>query len=66
MGGKSKSAHLAVVLESDSGEFILRRAGANPFHDVELMNLVGRSLRFHGEVDDQVFFVTSWEDVEQP
>jgi hypothetical protein len=50
------------MLESDAGDFVLRREGANPFHDPELVGLVGRSVRVRGELDGYVFFVTSWED----
>ena len=62
VGGRSKNAHPGVVLESDAGDFVLRREGANPFHDAELVGLVGKSLRVRGELDGYVFFVTSWED----
>ena len=63
VGGRSKYAHEGIVLESDAGRFLLRRDGAeNPFNDPELDALVGRTLRFRGEVDGGTFFVTSWED----
>ena len=62
VGGKSKHAHVGVVLESDAGRFLLRREGAeNPFNDPELEALVGLTLRFRGEVDGTTFFVTSWD-----
>jgi hypothetical protein len=62
VSGRSKHAHEAVVLETDHGDLILRREGANPFYDPELQALVGKTLRCRGEVDGATFFVTSWED----
>jgi len=62
VGGRSKNAHPGVVLETEAGTFVLRREGASPFHDPELVDLVGKSVRVRGEADGHVFFVTSWED----
>lgn len=62
VGGTSKSAHPAVLLESDEGEFVLRRAGGNPFFDPELEGLVGRSVRCRGTVDGYVFTIANWTD----
>lgn len=62
VSGRSKHAHEAVVLETAGGDLILRREGANPFHDPELQALVGKTLRCQGEVDGATFFVTSWDD----
>jgi hypothetical protein len=65
VGGSSKSAHPAVVLQSDAGDYILRRAGGNPFYDPTLAGLVGRSVRCRGTVvPGQVLMVTEWEDSE--
>ena len=62
VSGRSKHAHEAVMLETPDGDLILRREGANPFHDPTLLALVGRTLRCQGEVDGATFFVASWED----
>lgn len=62
VSGRSKHAHEGIVLETDDGDLILRRAGANPFYDPELEALVGQTLRCRGEIDGATFFVTSWED----
>ena len=40
-GQGSKSQHDAVYLETDSGSFVLRRKGGNPFNDPELNKLIG-------------------------
>jgi hypothetical protein len=65
VGGASKSAHPAVVLESSAGEFVLRRAGGNPFFDPDLEHLVGRSIRCHGTVDGYVFTIARWTDANE-
>lgn len=62
VSGRSKHAHEGVVLETGDGDLILRRLGANPFHDPELQALVGKTLRCRGEIDGATFFVTSWDD----
>ena len=60
----SKSEHDAVVLATTSGEFVLRRLGGNPFADPEIDALVGRSLRFTGELRGSTLIVSSWTDAE--
>jgi hypothetical protein len=62
VSGRSKHAHEGVVLETADGDLILRREGANPFHDPALQALVGKRLRCRGELDGAMFFVTSWDD----
>ena len=63
VGGSSKSAHTAIVLHSDAGDYILRRPGGNPFHDPTLAGLVGHSVRCRGVLaPGQVFMLTEWEE----
>jgi hypothetical protein len=63
VGGSSKSARRAIVLHSEAGDYILRRAGGNPFYDPTLAALVGRSVRCRGTLaPGQVFMLTEWED----
>src|SRR5258705_4471775 len=62
VGGVSKSAHPAVMLASDEGEFVLRRAGGNPFFDPELERLVGRTIRGRGIVNGYVFTIADWTE----
>jgi len=54
----SKSERDAVWLVTDQGEFVLRRAGGNPFHDPELDKLVGRRVRCEGNLVDYLLIVS--------
>jgi hypothetical protein len=66
VGGSSKSAHSAIVLQSDAGDYILRRAGGNPFYDPTLAGLVGHSVRCRGVLaPGQVFMLTEWTESER-
>jgi len=58
----SKSEHEAVVLQTDTGDLVLRRAGANPFRDTELEQLVGKKIRFRGQKLDNILHVTDWTE----
>jgi hypothetical protein len=60
IGRGSKSEHLAVVLVSAEGEWILRRRGGNAFRDPALDALVEREWEFTGERVDTTFIVDSW------
>ncbi len=63
VGGSSKSAHTAIVLQSDAGDYILRREDGDPFHDPALAGLVGRSVRCRGVlVPGRVLLLTEWEE----
>lgn len=54
-GEGSKSEHDAVCLETDSGSFVLRRKGGNPFNDPELNKLVGEKVSATGVVTNYLF-----------
>lgn len=56
----SKSAHEAVWLVTDQGEFKLEREAGNPFHDPELDALVGRRITCVGSVIGYVFRIRGW------
>lgn len=62
VGGSSKSARTAAVLESNEGDFVLCRAGENPFFDPELERLVGRAIRCRGTVDGYVLTIAEWTE----
>ena len=62
-GGGSKSARDAVMLVSDAGEFVLRRAGGNPFSDPALDNLVGKSIEGHGVVHGYTLILSDWREI---
>lgn len=59
-GKGSKSEYEAVFLETEEGEFVLRRRGGNPFHDPELQKLVGKDIRCEGSIEDYVLMISDW------
>lgn len=46
----SKSEREAVMLSTADGDYVLRRMGGNPFHDSDLEQMVGKTVRGEGEV----------------
>lgn len=65
-GKGSKSAHMAVALESGSSLLKLRRVGGNPFFDPELEKLVGKTIEAKGILLDQsTILVSSWQELDE-
>jgi hypothetical protein len=60
-GKGSKSEHEAIYLQTDRGEYVLRRRGANPFSDPVLEDLVGKTISASGTIKEYVFFVDEWK-----
>ncbi len=60
----SKSEHAAVVLVTDDGELLLRRAGGNAFRDPELDALVGKHIRGAGQLAGGTFIMDGWSEEE--
>ena len=57
----SKSDHVGVVLRTRSGdEYVLRRAGGNPFRDEVLEDLVGKTITGSGLVSGQTLIMNDW------
>ena len=54
----SKSEREAVMLLTESGEYVLRRPGGHPFQDPELDRLVGASIRCKGIVRGYTLIAT--------
>ncbi len=63
-GKGSKSEHLAVVLETQEGDLVLRRPGANPFNDPELERLVGKTICAQGQRRGNLLYVLQWAGVD--
>ena len=62
----TKSEHEAIYLETVQGDFVLRRAGTNPFEmDRELEALVGQKVRCSGFVSRGTFFVSDYAVLNQ-
>lgn len=60
VGGSSKSARAAVVLESDGHRYVLRILGGNAFSDPRLDALVGRAIEADGDLHQGVLIMTRW------
>ena len=57
----SKSEHEAVFLETDQGDYKLKRSGGNPFRDPELDQLVGKRISAAGTITDYLFVMDHYE-----
>jgi hypothetical protein len=60
----SKSEHSAVVLQTDGGEYVLRRMGGNPFVDPVLESLVGKRVQIDGNIQDYNVVIHDWREVD--
>jgi hypothetical protein len=63
-GKGSKSEHLAVVLETDGGDLVLRRPGGNPIRDPELEQLVGKTISARGRKIGNLLYVLQCAGIE--
>jgi hypothetical protein len=59
----SKSEHDAVCLETDSGSFVLRRKGGNPFNDPELHKLIGEKICATGIINNYSFIASDLKKI---
>ena len=58
----SKSDRVGVVLDDGAGRILaLRRAGANPFSDAAIDELVGKTITGTGIVADGHFIMDRWD-----
>lgn len=62
-GQGSKTEHDAVCLETDSGSFVLRRKGGNPFNDPELNKLIGEKISAVGIISNYSFMVSDLKKI---
>lgn len=60
VGIGTKSEHEAILLATDTEEYLLRRLGGNPFRDPQLEALVGQRIRAEGHVHGQTLIVSAW------
>lgn len=58
-GMGSKSEHTAIYLQTDEGDYRLRRAGGNPFADPELKKWVGEKVVATGMVSGDLLVARS-------
>ena len=59
----SKSEHDVVMLVTDSGEYVLRREGGNPFHDPTLAQLVGKQIQCTGVLHGYTLIMSDWDEL---
>ncbi len=62
-GTGSKSEREAIMLETDEGEYVLRRQGGNPFHDQELEKLVGKTIEVDGKITGYTLLISHWTEL---
>jgi hypothetical protein len=58
----SKSEREAIILVTETGEYVLRRTGGNPFFDAELEDLVGKRIRCEGELTGYTLLMDKWTE----
>jgi hypothetical protein len=58
----SKSERESVLLSTEQGDLLLRRQGGNPFADPILDDLVGKRVRFEGELRGTTLIVSRWSE----
>lgn len=63
VSANSKSEHEAVCLQTNSGTYVLRREGGNPFYDADLQKLVGKQITCTGILADNVFIAKDIQEI---
>jgi hypothetical protein len=63
IGKGSKSERQAIVLETDEQEYVLRRQGANPFADMVLEKLIGKTISVVGIVHGYTLLISGWHEI---
>jgi len=62
-GTGSKNERQSVMLRTESGEFVLRRQGGNPFADPALEALAGEEIECEGSLHGYTLIITNWKKV---
>jgi hypothetical protein len=60
----SKNERVAVTLQTEKGEFLLRVLGGNAFGDPRLEALVGKRIRCEGNRAGNTLLLTDWSEIE--
>jgi hypothetical protein len=63
IGAGSKSEHNAICLQTEKGDYILRRVGGNPFQDDALQQWVGKTITASGKISDYTFFAKKLTEI---
>jgi hypothetical protein len=56
---ESKSAHEAVYIQTEDGDYVIRLKRSNPFENKELQALIGKEVIAEGELIDYLFTAQS-------
>jgi hypothetical protein len=56
----TKSEHVGLVLQTQEGDFKLRRRGGNPFEDETLYRLEGKEIEGEGILRKGQFIMSAW------
>jgi len=62
-GVGSKSERVAVFLQTNSGDYVLRRQGGLAFSDPELETLVGKRIRCTGTLVGYTFLMSDYTEL---
>ena len=62
VGKGSKSERGAVVLDTGTERYVLRRKGGNAFSDPDLDKLVGKKIEAEGNLTGYTFLMTDWSE----
>jgi hypothetical protein len=60
----SKSERDAIRLDTEEGSYLLRRVGGNPLFDLELDELVGKTINCRGELSGYTLTISDWSEDE--
>lgn len=58
----SKSERTAVVLVTDTKEYVLRQYGGNAMGDSDLDDLVGKTIKGEGKINGYTFVMSDWDE----
>lgn len=61
----SKSERPAVLLDTGTKRYVLRREGGNPFSDPALDKLVGKNISAVGNVTGYTLLMTGWSETDE-
>ena len=61
----SKSERPAIILDTGKKQYVLRRAGENPYIDPTLDALVGKDISATGNLNGNTLFLTEWTVMEK-
>ena len=59
----SKSESQAIYIQTADGEYVIRKAGDNPFQNDSLIDLIGKNVKAEGSLNGYLFVAKQvWEE----